>query len=72
MPVPIPTLSGVTQRADDSEPVEGTPSLDLSEEVFPEEGEQPPAAEEADAEPVAEAAPEEPPAEEPLSSWYAV
>jgi small subunit ribosomal protein S1 len=27
---------GVTQRADDSEPVEGTPALDLSEEVFPE------------------------------------
>jgi small subunit ribosomal protein S1 len=27
---------GVTQRADDSEPIEGTPDLDLSEEVFPE------------------------------------
>src|SRR2546425_146124 len=27
---------GVTQRADESEPVEGTPNLDLSEEVFPE------------------------------------
>jgi small subunit ribosomal protein S1 len=27
---------GVTQRADESEPVEGTPALDLSEEVFPE------------------------------------
>ena len=29
---------GVTQRADDSEPVEGTPALELSEEVFPEGG----------------------------------
>src|SRR5207249_3091464 len=28
---------GVTQRADESEPVEGTPNLELSEEVFPEE-----------------------------------
>jgi small subunit ribosomal protein S1 len=27
---------GVTQRADDSEAIEGTPNLDLSEEVFPE------------------------------------
>src|ERR671930_632585 len=27
---------GVTQRADDSEPIEGTPNFDLSEEVFPE------------------------------------
>src|SRR5204863_1472853 len=28
---------GVTERADESEPVEGTPNLELSEEVFPEE-----------------------------------
>jgi small subunit ribosomal protein S1 len=27
---------GVVARADDSEPIEGTPALDLSEEVFPE------------------------------------
>jgi small subunit ribosomal protein S1 len=27
---------GVVARADDSEPIEGTPDLDLSEEVFPE------------------------------------
>src|SRR5206468_4119002 len=46
---------GVTQRADESEPVEGTPNLELSEEVFPEE----PVAEE----PVAE----EPVAEEPVA-----
>jgi len=55
---------GVTQRADDSEPVEGTPSLDLSEEVFPEGAELPEAADEAVVEPVAEAAPEAPVAEE--------
>jgi len=55
---------GVTQRADESEAVEGTPNLDLSEEVFPEGGEQPAAEAEA-AEPVAEVAPEEPAAEEP-------
>ena len=55
---------GVTQRADDSEPVEGTPALDLSEEVFPEESSataEEPVAEEL----VAEATVEEPkPAEE--------
>jgi small subunit ribosomal protein S1 len=45
---------GVQQRADDSEVVEGTPNLDLSEEVFPE----------ASAAPEAEAAPEEEPAPE--------
>jgi small subunit ribosomal protein S1 len=71
---------GVTQRADDSEPVEGTPALDLSEEVFPEgAAEAPPleaeasvaeppeegAAEESPAEESSEEAPEEAPAEEP-------
>jgi small subunit ribosomal protein S1 len=45
---------GVTERAEDSEAVEGTPNLDLSEEVFPEGGE-PEAS-------VAE--PEEPPADD--------
>ncbi|HUK95735.1 MAG TPA: S1 RNA-binding domain-containing protein, partial [Gaiellaceae bacterium] len=50
---------GVTQRADDSEAVEGTPNLDLSEEVFPEGGELPA----AEAEPVEE--PELTAAEEP-------
>src|SRR5881394_2450661 len=49
---------GVTQRADDSEPVEGTPNLELSEEVFPEGGEPV-----ADAEAPAETADEEAPAE---------
>ena len=39
---------GVTQRADDSEAVEGTPNLDLSEEVFPEGGEEPAAEVEAE------------------------
>jgi len=29
---------GVVARADDAEPIEGTPALDLSEEVFPETG----------------------------------
>jgi len=59
----------VTQRADDSEAVEGTPNLDLSEEVFPEGGEQPAAEVEeelvAEAAPVEEAPVEEPSAEEP-------
>ncbi len=48
---------GVTQRADDSEPVEGTPALDLSEEVFPEGAAEAPPLEDSDelaAEPVAE------------------
>src|SRR5438094_2206862 len=36
---------GVVARADDAEAIEGTPNLDLSEEVFP-EGEAPPASEE--------------------------
>jgi len=65
---------GVTQRADDSEPVEGTPNLELSEAVFP-EGAEPvaeaealdeTAGEEAPAEPAAEVeeAPAEPAAEE--------
>src|SRR2546430_890549 len=43
---------GVTERADDSEAVEGTPHLDLSEEVFPEAAqlaEAPPAEPELDA-----------------------
>jgi len=44
---------GVTQRADDSEPVEGTPNLELSEEVFPEGGE--PVADAEQIEPEAEA-----------------
>ena len=35
---------GVTERADDSEAVEGTPNLGLSEEVFPEGAEQQPEA----------------------------
>jgi small subunit ribosomal protein S1 len=54
---------GVTERADDSEPVEGTPALDLSEEVFPELAAEAPPLEGTDelaAEPAAEA---EPPAE---------
>jgi small subunit ribosomal protein S1 len=51
---------GVTQRADESEPVEGTPNLELSEEVFPEE----PASEEPASE---EPASEEPASEEPAS-----
>ena len=64
---------GVTQRADDSEPVEGTPNLELSEEVFPEraepvaEAEAPAetADEEAPAEPAEQEAPVEPAEEEP-------
>jgi small subunit ribosomal protein S1 len=56
---------GVTQRADESEPVEGTPNLELSEEVFPEEpvAEQPVAEEPAAEEPAAE----QPIAEEPVA-----
>src|SRR3989441_146304 len=56
---------GVTQRADESEPVEGTPNLELSEEVFPEEpvAEEPVAEEFVAEEPVAE----EPVAEEPMA-----
>src|SRR5881409_2940885 len=46
---------GVTQRAEDSEVVEGTPHLDLSEDVFPE----------GQPEPVAESTLEEPAAEMP-------
>jgi len=68
---------GVTERAEDGEAVEGTPNLDLSEEVFPEssaapeadplpEAEPEPELEPAAEEPVAEAA-EEPPAEEPAA-----
>jgi small subunit ribosomal protein S1 len=61
---------GVQQRADDSEGVEGTPNLDLSEEVFPEASTTEAAPEaEADAEAEAEAAPAaeepEPVADEP-------
>src|SRR5437588_2876924 len=37
---------GVTQRADESEAIEGTPNLDLSEEVFPEGAEPAPPLEE--------------------------
>jgi small subunit ribosomal protein S1 len=70
---------GVTERADDSEAVEGTPNLGLSEEVFPEGGEPQAEAVEPQAEvaeddvpatpeaPAAEEAPvaeEEPPADE--------
>jgi small subunit ribosomal protein S1 len=51
---------GVTQRADDSEAIEGTPNLDLSEEVFPEGA---PAAEATDEAPAAEVTEEEPVAE---------
>src|SRR6185503_10561004 len=73
---------GVQQRADDSEAVEGTPNLDLSEEVFPEasaaEAEAAPEVEaeatpEAESETEAEepelepAAEAEPPAEEPAA-----
>jgi small subunit ribosomal protein S1 len=54
---------GVTQRADDSEPVEGTPALDLSEEVFPEGAPSEP----ADAEPPAEAGEEEELPPEPVA-----
>src|SRR5436190_1447999 len=60
---------GVTERADESEPVEGTPNLELSEEVFPEEAvaaepvaEEPLGEEPGGEEPVTE----EPAAEEPL------
>jgi small subunit ribosomal protein S1 len=64
---------GVTERAEDGEAVEGTPNLDLSEEVFPESSaapEAPPLEEPApEAEPEPEAADEapadEPPSEEP-------
>ena len=58
---------GVTQRADDSEPVEGTPALDLSEEVFPEGAAEAPPLEGADelaAEPAAEVEGETEPADE--------
>jgi small subunit ribosomal protein S1 len=71
---------GVQQRVDDAEAVEGTPNLDLSEEVFPEssepvaevaEAEEPEAPEpaaEAEPEPVAEVAEaEEPEAPEPAA-----
>src|SRR5213596_2053768 len=61
---------GVTQRADESEPVEGTPNLELSEEVFPESplAEEPVAEEFVAEEPVAEEPmTEEPMAEEPMA-----
>jgi small subunit ribosomal protein S1 len=54
---------GVTQRADDSEPVEGTPALDLSEEVFPEGTAAEPAAETEETEIGAEELSSEPAAE---------
>src|SRR5947208_605747 len=61
---------GVTQRADESEAVEGTPNLDLSEEVFP-EGAEPVAEEPGLEQPLAESTPEVPAgeaaAEEPLA-----
>ncbi len=60
---------GVVARADDAEPIEGTPDLDLSEEVFPEA----PAAEamEAPADEQVEAPADEPveaPADEPVEA----
>jgi small subunit ribosomal protein S1 len=56
---------GVQQRADDAEAVEGTPNLDLSEEVFPET---PQPVDEAEAsEPVAEAEIAEADSPEPLA-----
>src|SRR5204863_76892 len=68
---------GVTEHADDAEAIEGTPNLDLSEEVFPEreapvseepvaEATEEPVAEAAE-EPVAEVLEEEPPPEEPVA-----
>jgi small subunit ribosomal protein S1 len=63
---------GVTERAEDAEPTEGTPNLDLSEEVFPESSAAPEAEPlpetEPEAEPELEPAAEEPePAEEPVA-----
>jgi len=56
---------GVTEHADDSEAVEGTPNIGLSEEVFPESGEpQAEVAEEGEAEPAAEVTEAEPEAEQ--------
>jgi small subunit ribosomal protein S1 len=61
---------GVTDRAEDAEAVEGTPNLDLSEEVFPESSAAPEAEplpeDEPEAEPDLEPVPEEP-SEEPVS-----
>jgi small subunit ribosomal protein S1 len=57
---------GVTQRADDSEAIEGTPNLDLSEEVFPEGAEAAPALEEAALEPPVDEAPAQPAPEAPV------
>jgi small subunit ribosomal protein S1 len=55
---------GVTEHADDSEAVEGTPNIGLSEEVFPEGGEpQAEVAEEGVGEPAPEAPETEPQAE---------
>jgi len=66
---------GVVARADDAEPIEGTPALDLSEEVFPEtalpaEPAEPPFAESGAAEDVQadEEAPREPPAVEAVET----
>jgi len=57
---------GVTERAEDAEVVEGTPNLDLSEEVFPESSAAPEAPPLDEAEPELEPAAEEPePAGEP-------
>jgi small subunit ribosomal protein S1 len=50
---------GVTERAEDGEAVEGTPNLDLSEEVFPESSAAP------EAPPLAEAEPDLEPETEP-------
>jgi small subunit ribosomal protein S1 len=56
---------GVTERAEDAEAVEGTPNLDLSEEVFPESSAAPEADPLPEAEPETEQEPElEPAAEE--------
>ena len=54
---------GVTERAEDGEVVEGTPNLDLSEEVFPESS----AAPEADPLPEADDEPAEEPEPEPAA-----
>jgi small subunit ribosomal protein S1 len=69
---------GVTERAGDAEAVEGTPNLDLSEEVFPESSAAPEAPPLEEAPPLDEAAPEaepepevepetQPAAEEPVA-----
>ena len=60
---------GVTERAEDAEVVEGTPNLDLSEEVFPESSAAPeaPPLDEAEHEAEPELEPAEEPADEPVA-----